>query len=188
MAKQLLTEIKTNETLGNIVEFGVYEGKWLSIIADINEEIGLERSIYGFDSFEGLPVPGVEDEGMGWQEGMYEAPLDRVRAYLRTDQRPHIKLIKGWFCDTTKLPEAQAIQQICYARVDGDLYASAVDTLAFLTGRLSDGAILVFDDWTFNPKKGETKAFFEWAPTVPYSFEFIGYLGIGPLYIRVHHK
>ncbi len=188
LARHLLTEIGNQKVPGDVVEFGVFEGKWLKVIAEINEAIGLRRTLYGFDSFEGLPPPGDADEGLGWEEGMYEAPLEKVQNYLGTHERPYIKLIKGWFSDTTKLPEAQSIKQIAYARVDGDLYSSAVDTLAFLTGRLSDGSILVFDDWTFHPEKGKRRRFFEWAPTVPYKFEFIGHLGIGRLYLRVRHK
>jgi hypothetical protein len=45
---------------------------------------------------------------------------------------------------------------------------------------------LVFDDWTFDPNTGETKAFFEWAPATGYRFELLGYLGIGALYMRIH--
>ena len=58
---------------------------------------------------------------------------------------------------------------------------------AYLDGRLSDGAILVFDDWTFDPAKGEMQAFAEWVERAPpYRFEFLCFNSIGHLHMRVH--
>jgi hypothetical protein len=186
-AADLLSKLHKDNVPGAIVEFGVFEGGWLELLLDTMDRIGMERPVLGFDSFEGLPTPSDADEGMGWEEGQFNAPLEGVSARLRLAERPHLKLIKGWFCDTIGLPEAQ-VDQIAYARVDGDLYESAVDTLSYLTGKLSDGSILVFDDWTFNPDKGETRAFFEWAPNSGYTFESLGFFSIGHLYLRVSHK
>ena len=40
--------------------------------------------------------------------------------------------------------------------------------------RLVDGAILVFDDWTYRTDKGETKAFYPWAQRQTHlRFEFL---------------
>jgi hypothetical protein len=38
--------------------------------------------------------------------------------------------------------------------------------LRYLTDRLVDGAFVTFDDWTHDKNIGETRAFFEWYPTV----------------------
>ncbi|WP_426010557.1 TylF/MycF/NovP-related O-methyltransferase [Caulobacter sp. DWR2-3-1b2] len=183
-AAALLKQLHEEQVPGAVVEFGVFEGRWLEFLMNTMDGMGMARPVLGFDSFEGLPAPTEADEGMGWAEGEYNAPLTQVSQRLRLAERPHLKLIKGWFCDTIGLPEAQ-VDQIAYARVDGDLYESAVDTLSYLSGKLVDGAILVFDDWTFNPEKGETKAFFEWAPTSGYTFESLGFFSIGRLYMRV---
>jgi len=58
----------------------------------------------------------------------------------------------------------QAVREIALARIDCDLYAPAVECLDYLAGRLSDQSVLVFDDWTFDLAKGETRAFAEWLP------------------------
>jgi len=186
-AKSLLKELVSNGVPGAVVEFGVFQGGWLEHLLSVLDELGETRPVLGFDSFEGLPAPSEADEGMGWNEGDFQAPFDAVAARLKLSERPHLKLIEGWFCDTIGLPEAQ-VDQIAYARVDGDLYESAVDTLSYLDGKLADGSILVFDDWTFHPEKGETKAFFEWAPNCSYTFESLGFFSIGHLYLRVRHK
>ena len=95
LPKHLISELKDKNIPGDMVEFGVFEGKWLAALADINEEIGRRRAIYGFDSFEGLPALSDADEGMGWHQGMFEVSLEAVQANLRTNERPYIKLIKG---------------------------------------------------------------------------------------------
>lgn len=182
----LLTQLHEARVQGAIVEFGVFEGGWLDYLIVAQEQLGEIRPVLGFDSFQGLPAPTVADEGMGWHQGDYSASFNAVAERLRLNERPYLKLIKGWFRDTINTPEAQ-VGQVAYARVDCDLYESAVDTLAYLDGKLADGAILVFDDWTFDPEKGEAKAFFEWAPNCPYTFEGLGFFSIGHLYLRVNH-
>jgi hypothetical protein len=187
LARHLLVDIRDTKVAGAIVEFGVADGAWLEQLVEICGSLGMQRDFVGFDSFEGLPEPGTADQGLGWEKGMFAAPYDAVCQRLRVAARPNLHLIKGWFEDTTRLPEALAVKRVAYARIDGDLYESAVDSLEWLSGRLSNKAILVFDDWTFDPNTGETKAFFEWAPATGYRFELLGHLGIGALYMRIHH-
>ncbi len=56
----------------------------------------------------------------------------------------NVQFIKGWFKDT--LPDAP-INQIAVARLDGDLYASTMDALSNLYGKLSIGGYLIVDDY-----------------------------------------
>lgn len=177
LAKSLFDSLNCD---GDIVEFGVYQGQWLERLMAWSEG----RTVYGFDSFEGLPSPGKEDQGMGWHHGQYAASLDEVSQAIGAAHRSNVHLVKGWFKDTLARAPATNITKIAFARIDCDLYSSTCDCLAFLRGRLADGAILVFDDWTFDITKGETKAFFEWEPSSGYHFELIGHLGIGRLYLR----
>lgn len=185
LAEDLIEQLTRDGVEGAVVEFGVFEGRWLERLVAIVDRLGEHREFYGFDSFEGLPEPSEADEGLGWERGEYAADFNSVAGRLRCAERPEIRLLKGWFSDTVVLPEAQAVGAVAYARIDGDLYESAVDSLAWLSGRLSEGAILVFDDWTFDLAKGETRAFYEWAPTSGYRFEPLGFVGIGGFYFRV---
>lgn len=187
LAKALLAEIHHSNVPGAVVEFGLYEGRWLEYLLIEMEKLGMERRVLGFDSFEGLPELSSADEGMGWEKGQYSAAYEQVAARLNLSGRPNLTLHRGWFKDTIGLPEA-AIDRVAYARVDGDLYLSAVDSLRYLSGRLSDKSILVFDDWTFDENKGETKAFFEWASSSGYSFKCLGFFSLGRLYMRVSKK
>jgi hypothetical protein len=185
-AGDLLKEINDLNIPGAIVEFGVFQGEWLERLDAACGVTGLNRIIYGFDSFEGLPAVDRKDDYDCWEKGQYAANIEDVALRLKCSEKPHIKLIKGWFSDTFQLPGIQSIQQIAYARIDGDLYSSAVECLNFIQNRLVDKAILVFDDCGPNIKKGEAKAFYEWLPLCGMYFEFLALNSVGHLYLRVH--
>jgi len=46
---------------GDIVECGVARARSLIILSTLNKIYGLDRQIYGYDSFEGFPEPTIED-------------------------------------------------------------------------------------------------------------------------------
>jgi hypothetical protein len=187
-AERLLERIKLDNIPGAIVEFGVSSGEWLKHIDESMHRINLERPIYGFDSFEGLPDPISQYDVASFKKGMYAANIEDVKKYLKCDERPYIHLIKGWFADTLPMPEAQNIDQIAYARIDCDLYQPSVECLDYLKERLVDKAILIFDDWTHYINKGETKAFLDWAPNSGFEFDFLILNDWYHLYLQVHKK
>lgn len=85
------------------------------------------------------------------------------------------------FSDTLKRADIQSIDGIAFARVDCDLYQPTVEVLDYFKPRLPDGAILVFDDWTWN---GETKAFAEWCRGSGLQFSFLAST-MGHYYLQV---
>lgn len=180
--RSLMAEL--SETPGAIVEFGVFQGDWLERLEDIRRELGQAREIWGFDSFQGLPEPQADRDSDCWSHGQYAADLAEVAGRLKVSVRPHIKLIPGWFADSLKSPEAQALKEVAFARIDSDLYQSAVEVLNFLADRLADRAILVFDDWLADLDRGESRAFAEWLPQCGMQFDFLAYNDPGHLYLR----
>ena len=188
-AEHLLERLEMEGVAGAIVEFGTYYGHWVQVLAEIQERRGWSREIWGFDSFEGLPAPQTGLDPTVWSEGQYAAPFDEVKLRLQLDKRPWLQLVKGWFSESLAAEPATGIQRIAYARIDGDLYASCVDCLAYLTPRLVQGAILVFDDWQFDPSVGEPRAFAEWRAANPgWEFEFLGMNLWAHLYLRVTRR
>jgi hypothetical protein len=184
----LIRDLKENGPDGDIVEFGIYQGFMLGKLLEQAEAIGLKRTFYGFDSFEGLSEPSRDADYDSWQKGQYAAGYDLVAKNLRLSERPHLKLVKGWVEDSLKTLEAQAIRQIAYARIDVDIYDPTVDCLNYLTGRMADRSILVFDDWAYTTEKGESRAFFEWVARTPqYKFEWLGQCS-SRFYLRVLHR
>lgn len=133
---------------GMALEFGVFAGRSLRIIADQRKG----RDVYGFDSFQGLP----EDYRPHVREGAFavDAPPDVEGA----------ELVVGWFDDT--LPGFLEAHRgpVDFLHVDGDLYSSAVTVLRLVGPRLQPGSVLLFDEFFNFPgwEEHEFRAWQEW--------------------------
>ncbi|HUL32986.1 MAG TPA: TylF/MycF/NovP-related O-methyltransferase [Candidatus Eisenbacteria bacterium] len=185
----LLTEIRDRQIEGEIAEFGIFQGWWINFLHHTTEQLGLQRRVYGFDSFEGLSEPHPENDLAFWKKGQYACSLEQVSRNVQAAARPRIRLIKGFFERSLRGAEAQVVEKFSYVRIDCDIYEPALDCLRYLGPRLADGAILVFDDWPHLRGYGEQRAFEEWLPSVPrLEFEFLFYGVIGHFYLRVHRK
>jgi len=178
---------------GDLVEFGVFGGGSLRRLIEIFRPLSVINHYYGFDSFKGLPKPDVErDHPYFWHEGGFaDTSKEGVLRYLADalGSLNQIELIEGWFSET--LPAMRdRISQIAFVRVDCDLYSSTSDVFAFLPGRLVDGAIIYFDDWTHEATTGEARAFFEFAEREAnrYAFERLLTVSDGALAVRVRTK
>lgn len=187
--EHLLRKLKGDNVPGALVEFGIFEGWWVNHLFEASERLGLERPVIGYDSFQGLSAPHPEHDDAFWQEGQYSASLEKVAANIKLAERARIKLIPGFFAESLGNGDATSVGQIAYARVDCDIYEPALDCLKYLGPRLSDGAVLVFDDWPHRLEVGEARAFYEWLPTVPHlRFEFLFFGTWGHFYMRVRHR
>lgn len=178
--------IYKSETEGDYFEFGVFQGVSLAraIRADLNwkKKTGrdLVRRFVGFDSFEGLPSFVEGDNLKGYevfQPGQFsDTSQERVRAELQREGMPtdNLTLIPGFYSDSLVAQEnTEHLQgaQVAIAHIDCDLYSSAKECLDFLTGRLADGAVILFDDWFCyrgRPDRGVHQAFDEWRNQAPY--------------------
>jgi hypothetical protein len=187
--QSLLAEIRDKQIEGDLAEFGIFQGWWVNFLWEQTERLGLARRIYGFDSFEGLSDPHPEYDGSFWKRGQYACGIEQVMHNVQASTRRRIKLVKGFFEKSLRGPDALLAESFCYARIDCDIYEPARDCLRYLSQRLSDGAILVFDDWPHLLGYGEQRAFQEWLPSVSHlNFEFLFYNTIGHFYLRVHHR
>jgi len=183
--------LRRNSVKGDLLEFGVFGGGSFSRLIEIFRPLGLISRYYGFDSFKGLPKADFQhDVPFFWHEGAFSnTSKEGVLKYLRQrlgDDLSDVELVEGWFSDT--LPTLQnAITQVAFVRVDCDLYNSTRDVFNFLPGRLADGAIIYFDDWTHEARTGEPKAFFEFAEREEPRYEFERLLTVsdGALAVRV---
>lgn len=125
------------------------------------------KTIYAFDSFEGIPLPSNRDDQMPGimmlTETERKALPDPGKQKLQTTgatsvseydfwqhidtcfgQKKHpIKTVKGWFEDTT----IGFDQDIAILRLDGDLYNSTIVCLRNLYPKVIDGGLIIIDDW-----------------------------------------
>jgi O-methyltransferase len=129
---------------------------------------------FAFDSFQGLPEPnGVDKETNSFATGKYTCTENSFHENLVKAGVPLCKvvIIAGWFEETCTEETIKkfAMKKASIIHVDCDLYASARTALEFVKPLLTDGTIIIFDDWYCfrgNPNLGEQRAFNEWKATM----------------------
>lgn len=149
----------------HVLEFGVYKGVSLK---QLRKNLTQEYSLYGFDSFEGLPEhwTGTKTYPKQFSTGGVIPKISGVKFY------------KGWFVDT--LPEYLTIAEpIALLHVDCDLYSSTVTVLEALKDFIVAGTVIVFDEWYYNHRdieanrQHEQKAFYEWVERYQIDYEVL---------------
>ncbi len=148
---------------GLVCEFGVFEAWSTNRIADRLPD----RTVYGFDSFEGLPERWRESFGPGaFSTG---GRLPRVR--------PNVRLMKGWFDATLPAFAAAHPGPAALLHVDCDLYSSTRCVLEQLGGRLVPGSVIVFDEYFNYPgwEEHEFRAFGEFVARKRLGYEYLAY-------------
>ena len=160
------------------LEFGVWKGKTIGYIAGFTK-----HTIYGFDSFEGLPE--------FWRSGFDEGCFNEQGRMPSVPS--NVELIKGWFDDT--LPEflqKHKSKQISFVHLDADLYSSTKTVLSSIAPFLIKDAVLVFDELInyegYDDKNGELRAWDEFVKEFNVDYSWIG--GYGPWgdYQTAHEK
>jgi hypothetical protein len=147
-------------TSGLILEFGVFSARTINCISESLPD----RTVFGFDSFEGLPET--------WRSEFTKGTFERNTL---PDVGPNVTLIKGWF-DTT-LPHflESHSQTVAFLHIDCDLYSSTKTVLNNLARRLANNSIIVFDEFFNYPgwQNHEYKAFCEFISQYHLNYEFI---------------
>ncbi|OLC53552.1 MAG: hypothetical protein AUH85_14020 [Chloroflexi bacterium 13_1_40CM_4_68_4] len=167
--------VHNNHVEGDYLEFGVYRGRsFIEAWKAAGRYDARDMRFYAFDSFEGLPAPtGVDAQGP-FSEGEFQADRSTFERNLRrhgVDMR-RVRVVSGLFQETLSPENRRALgcRRASVVWIDGDLYASAVPVLDYLSDVLVDGAVLMFDDWyTFNgrPDRGEQLACAQWLKAHP---------------------
>jgi O-methyltransferase len=172
-ALDLLVERHGQESLGDYLEFGVFQGDSLTCMYRALQERQLDGvRIYGFDSFKGLPpIEHPEDRKLGWHQGQFASGRQRTLRRLEHNNVDlgRVSLVEGFYSDTLVDGEADAlgIRKASVIMIDCDLYTSAKQALDFCTPLIKDEAVVFFDDWTHSAgeddaRLGEQRAFAEW--------------------------
>ena len=151
---------------GLVLEFGVYKGTTLNHLADRLPD----DTIYGFDSFEGLPE--------AWAGNRYS-----TRNFNRHGKPPEVRgnveLVIGWFNETLGPFLQKHDAPLSIVHIDCDIYSSTNTVFLELESRIQDGTIIVFDEY-FNYHSWqlhEYKAFMELIERTGLEFDYIGYSG-----------
>jgi hypothetical protein len=148
---------------GLICEFGVFEGQTISYIG--KQVPG--RTVFGFDSFEGLPET--------WR-GPFERGVFSTGGRLPSVP-PNVKLVKGWFDATLPRFAAEHAGPAALLHIDCDLYSSTKCIFANLGARVVPGSIIVFDEYFDYPgwEEHEFRAFAEFVSEAGLCYEYLAY-------------
>lgn len=126
------------------------------------------KTIFAFDSFQGIPLPSNEDDQIpgirklseserkelpdpGKQKlessGATVCSLEQFKSNLETSgvELGNIHIIPGWFEET--IPQKRYPLPISILRLDGDLYNSTLHCLKWCYGYVTMGGIVIIDDY-----------------------------------------
>ena len=144
-----------------VCEFGVFQGSTINHLAK-----QAPKTIFGFDSFEGLPE--------AWDQGLGKGHFAMKKL---PEVRGNVQLIKGWFNESIPPFLSKQPGAIGFLHVDCDLYSSTQTVFDLLEPRLAPGALIVFDEYFNFPnwEEGEHKAFQEFLARTSLASEFVGY-------------
>jgi O-methyltransferase len=147
---------------GDTAECGVFRGAGSFLIAQaLPGTADRLRTHFVFDSFEGLSAPSAED-GPAWRKGDLTFGVEGVRRALAS--LPNVRLCPGWI--PTPFAEAER-STFAFVHIDVDLYEPTRDSMAFFYPRMSDGGVIVCDDYGFSTCPGATRAVDEYLADKP---------------------
>jgi len=144
---KLSEEINQSSVAGDIVECGVYNGGSAAIMASLCEKSPVNRNVWLFDSFEGLPKPTDKDgDEAAAYEGWCHGDLSKVKEVLRKLCIPEFRvhIVKGWFHNT--FPKVE-IPEIAILHIDADWYESVKLCLEKFYDSVQPGGYIVLDDY-----------------------------------------
>lgn len=184
----LCEDVIKNNVFGDFVETGVAAGGQIIMmkqaIIDYND---INRTIYAFDSFEGIPMPTNKDNQMAGIRYLSEEEIknqpnpDEYEKFLVSSgatvhsledfnrniinsgvNLSQIQSIKGWFEYTIPRYKFKFKENgIAVLRLDGDNYSSTKVVLENLYDYVNTGGYIIIDDWALDGCQKACKEFFK---------------------------
>lgn len=149
---------------GDVVEFGCYIGTTSIFLQRLLLATSSNKTLHVYDSFEGLPPKTDKDASVaGDQFAAGELAVSKkqfVQTFAKAGVRQPI-IHKSWF---NELTQKDIPQNIAFAFLDGDFYSSIHDSLKLVLPRLTEGAVVVVDDYAREALPGVAKAVHELLP------------------------
>lgn len=149
---------------GFVVEVGVFKGESLNYFAKKLPA----QTIYGFDTFEGLPDI--------WRTGRPAGSYNSGDIDWLTFEK-NCKLYKGLCADTLPGFKQEELGNAKLIHIDCDLYQGAKDTLTILNDRIVRGTVILFDEYFNYPdwQLHEFKAFQEFISETGKKYDYLAF-------------
>ncbi|MDH3413165.1 MAG: TylF/MycF family methyltransferase [Gammaproteobacteria bacterium] len=126
---------------GDFVECGVFRGFSFAVIADYLEFGKLDKTLYLYDTFEGIPEK-YNSENRDAPE--YAAPGIHEGVVQRFSRYPNVRIVKGIVPET--FADA-APEKISLLHLDLNSSKAEIAALEALFDRVSSGGVIIFDDY-----------------------------------------
>ena len=144
---------------GDFVECGTYKGFYAGVLTQYLRFETLPQKFYLYDTFAGLVPEWSTDlerrqanPGYQW-DGVYQSVLDRFAIY------PNVRVVKGV---VPEVFESTAPERIAFLHLDLNAGAAETAALDWLAPRISEGAMVVLDDFGRLEQKDLCKAHLDW--------------------------
>lgn len=145
---------------GDILEIGAWRGGTSLMMAASASVHKPSSKVFICDTFEGIVLAGPEDNFHKDGDFGDTTSKEVVEELLSNQGLSNFKVIKGIFpADTGNQVDSQ---NIAFVHVDVDVYAGHMEIFKWLEGKLTNGAIIIFDDYGSPTCLGATKAVHEY--------------------------
>ena len=176
--------VEKNQIAGDFVECGVWKGGCLAMMKK-GQAGTSKRKVFGFDTFSGMTDPSIHDVDIFLGRQVTLDDIDEVekkcsypgkseveKNLADLDCSDDVRLIEGDVALTLKNTK-NVPSKISLLRLDTDFYESTKIELEVLFPLLSDGGILIIDD--YGHYEGARKAVDEYFRGTNYLFHYIDY-------------
>lgn len=157
-----------NKIDGDYVEFGSHGGRTFRLAFDEIQSRGIDRHMWAFDSFQGLPKPvSPKDQHPVWQQGAMSTHEEQFHEICQSHGigKNQYSVISGFYDETlANMQHHKGPTNIALAYIDCDMYSSTKSVMEYLRPCLKHGMIIAFDDyfcWSNTHVSGERAAFLE---------------------------
>lgn len=168
--------------VGDYLEFGVHSCTTLLCMYRELELSSMKHvRLFGFDSFDGLPVSNEPDDVGTWEPGSFRCDYEFALKILEDERvdSSRVLLTRGFFSDTLtpEFSERNRLSKASVIMVDCDQYLGAKEALTFCRPLIKDHALVLFDDWHSENlaarNLGEKRAFDEFLASGEFTAESV---------------
>jgi Macrocin-O-methyltransferase (TylF). len=157
----LLQQVLAKNTAGDVVELGCYKGDTSILFQRELQRTG--KNLWLYDSFAGLPEKTREDNSVAgdqFKTGELFVTKREVTEKFKRQSLPLPKIKKAFFEDLD--PTSDFPEKICFAFLDGDLYASIKTSLSLVQNKMQPGSVVIIHDYNNPELPGSARAVDEW--------------------------
>jgi hypothetical protein len=140
---------------GDFIECGVNKGGLARTVIQYVDFPSLSKKFYLLDTFQGLSEKyiSLEERARGIRQGGYEECYEAVK---KTFSDFNVEIIRGTVPDTLSAVKAE---RVAYLSIDMNCMEPEIAAAKFFWDKLSSGAVIVLDDYGWNPHISQKRAF-----------------------------